>query len=603
MPIKVRCGDCNTVLNLPDKAAGKVAKCRECGGRVRVPAKKTRPGAAARKRSESPDDLLHGLDLRGIEDTKRRVCPGCATPVHQDDVECPRCGVTIATGTLSQRQRIKHERKGPPPEEFYGAVWSNSWKFLKKHWGYGVTTAVVWSITLAMSLTCLFAWNWYIEGRTAELVEQSRQSGIIVEGRWLFIDPGDGVIKYDGTSFRTKATLPAPRIDAIQDPPSYFWMGMAIVFQLGFGGWAWTLATKIVELTMAGEKKIKRFNVDFFGNLTMGFRFYFWPVIVMAPVAWIGPALIAAGQPIPGGIVAAATFVIPILFLLPAAVVHMSQNYQYRAWLLTWMTRDFFATIAPTLYLAAMLFFLVLLIPTGAAAAVGATWSQLMPWLETQKESIISQTIGWGPGTLRFMIIELPLVFSGAFLALFLTLLVASFTSVFMMRAIGLFGVYFRPDLSIVNEFPDLEPAGFGPRYLAFLIDLIIIGLFFGASAFAASLLRPVFFMYGIPDNYKFIAAQVITTIGGLVLTGLYFSRGESGAARATLGKWSIGLIVLQNDDKPVSRKLGFKRAAMAFLGAIPLFGGFLMCVFRPDKKAMHDLSTKTKVVWRGEER
>jgi hypothetical protein len=87
--------------------------------------------------------------------------------------------VTIATGTLSDKQRRRIERKGPPPEEFYGEVWRNGWKFLKKNWKFGVQTALVWSVCLTMASTSRFAqprWK-----KWSKQVEQTSQSKIT---RW-----------------------------------------------------------------------------------------------------------------------------------------------------------------------------------------------------------------------------------------------------------------------------------------------------------------------------------------------------------------------------------------------------------------------------------
>lgn len=171
MPIKVRCKACEAVATVSDQAAGKVVKCKQCGERIRVPMPKgDRPRAKARPEQEEENifgDPLASLDLRNMEDTKRRICPGCAQPVDMDAKECPKCGVEVSTGALSERQRIRHERKGPPPEEFYGIIWSNGWKFLKKHWGYGVRTAMIWSLTLSMSLTSMFALTYYRISRAA----------------------------------------------------------------------------------------------------------------------------------------------------------------------------------------------------------------------------------------------------------------------------------------------------------------------------------------------------------------------------------------------------------------------------------------------------
>jgi uncharacterized RDD family membrane protein YckC len=182
----------------------------------------------------------------------------------------------------------------------------------------------------------------------------------------------------------------------------------------------------------------------------------------------------------------------------------------------------------------------------------------------------------------------------------FIICLLMSFPAVFMMRVIGLYGVYFRADLAIVNEFPDFEPAGFGPRYLAYLIDNIVMSMLAGVGFFIGWLFSLLFNFYGwgIADK----AGLGIAAVATFAIWAFYFASGEAGAARATLGKWSMGIIVLKDDNKPQTRKEAFKRAASAFVTVLTFYIGFLMCFFRPDKKAMHDLMTKTKVVWQGEQ-
>ena len=612
MPIKVRCEGCETVLNVSDQAAGKAVKCKQCGGRVRVPMPKGAKASAkpkAEELPEDPDDLFGGAGLRSTEDTKRKVCPGCAAPVHQDDIECPKCGVTIATGGLSDKQRRRKERKGPPPEEFYASVWGNSWKFLKRHWSYAVRTAVIWSITLSMSLTCLYSLDFYTSHRIASLREMAAGNAAIrIEGNYLYIDvpkEGGSQVQYDGTYYTTagvKVTLYAPHIQAWQEPPSLFWIAMTIVFQLGFGGWAWSLATIIAGLTMEGGATIKRFQNDFFGNLTMGFRFYFWPIVLTLPVLVVA-AGIAPFSPIAAAIVAGSAMLFPLL-VLPAAVVHMAQKYSYRAWLPTWMAHDFGKTIAPSLYIFAMNFFLVLLVPVGIAVALAVMWRQASGWALGQEAAILAwlkaNVNDFGEGNIEYLFYRLPLVFTSLFLFFVVLCSLISFPTIFMMRVIGLYGVYFRTDLAIVNEFPDLEPAGFGPRYLAFVIDSIIMLLLGGIGFAAGTLFGLLFQFYGW--SFADMAAYGIAAVASLLLWGNYFALGESGAARATLGKWSLGMIVLREDGKPQTRKQAFGRAASALLSALTLCIGFLMCFSRADKKAMHDLMSKSKVVWQGEQ-
>lgn len=616
MPIKVRCKACETVLNVSDQAAGKIVKCKQCGERVRVPMPKgDRPAGRARSSQEedaesTTRDALESLDLRSMEDTKRKVCPGCAKPVDLDTIVCPKCGVTIATGALSERQRIKHERKGPPPEEFYGVIWSNGWKFLKKHWGYGVRTAMIWSLTLSMSMTCLYSLAYYVRVRTAELQESAAAdtTNIKIVGNVLTVtvpkEKGSNAV-YDGTYYTTAGSvikLRAPHLQPWFEPPSAFWIFLTVVFQLGFGGWAWTLAVTITKLTMAGEKRIKRFPVDFFGNLTMGFRFYVWPAVLLMPFLWIS-GVIGIFNPIASGIVTSTLMLIPLL-VLPAAVIHMTQNYHYRSWLLWWMAKDFFKTIGPSMYIFMLNVFMVFLVPLGVAITMIVAGRQIINWLMVQEAAFLEWTkaniANMGEGNFQFLFYQMPLVFTFCFLVFFIICGLMSFPAVFMMRVVGLYGVYFKPDLSLVNEFPDLETAGFGPRFLAYLIDLIIVNLLAMVGAFIGTLFGLLFDFYGWgAAAFLQLGVQIIASLG---LTGFYFASMESGASRATLGKASIGLMALRDDNQPMTRQQAFGRAASAFVTALTFYLGFLMCFFRADKKAMHDLMSHSKVVWRGEE-
>ena len=105
-----------------------------------------------------------------------------------------------------------------------------------------------------------------------------------------------------------------------------------------------------------------------------------------------------------------------------------------------------------------------------------------------------------------------------------------------------------------------------------------------------------------IPARFTIPAARPRLSIASLLIIGFYFATGESGAARATLGKAAIGLMALREDNKPMSRQQAFGRAASAFVTYLTLYIGFLLCLFRADRKALHDLMSKSKVVWRGEE-
>ena len=170
------------------------------------------------------------------------------------------------------------------------------------------------------------------------------------------------------------------------------------------------------------------------------------------------------------------------------------------------------------------------------------------------------------------------------------------------MRLFGLYTLYYRPDLSLCVEQPPLSNAGFGPRFLAIQVDGVICGLVIGVviwgSSMASGLVMQLYSSELIAQ-YAFYGGIVI---GNIIALGIYFSSWESGSGRATLGKWAFGLLVLQEDNSPMPSKMAWQRFGMALLSIVSLSGTFTMCAFQPQMRAFHDLATKTKVVWRGDE-
>lgn len=632
MPIKVRCQDCETVLKLSDKAAGRAVKCKSCGAKVQVPGERTdgeqpakskregAPGRKARKRRPAPaapgndDDLFGQIDLRRAE-SSTRICPSCTTEIRDDEeVMCPECGVDLDTGKLSVQESKRRTRGGPPPEEFYGAIWGNGWTFVKNHKSFVIRTGFTWGIGLAMVVVAAFTLFWFVPAREAELIA-SAEGPVTITEDGVFIEPTKtDDAKYDGTTYnhdsssitavKGKLVLPTPYMGAILSPPAYFWAFIFCVFFLGMSGWAWTLSAKIVEVTLAKQKKIKRFQGDIFGDMTRGFATVFWPFMVMYPVIWIPGAMFAAGMSIQAcGIGLAIIFLAPYTFLLPLAVVHMAQPFTYRAWLTSWMGKDFLSTIGPSLYVSLLFFCLVMLPPL--AILIGGTvyWPQVADFYVN---SIEIPVIGYKPddaaNSWTFALYRMPFlflftVFVGTF---FLSLL--AIPAVFMMRVFGLFGLYFRPDMSLCVEEVEFTDVSYGPRFLAIHVDAIVVTIILSAMVFAAGFVSALFgFLYDSAQIAQYIYFGTIG-LGTIGLMAIYFGTGESGAGRCTLGKWSLGLIVLQEDGSPMPFELAVKRFFASLLSIISLSGTFAMCLFNPQHRALHDTATKTKVVWRSEE-
>src|SRR5579864_2272543 len=128
MPVKVRCSQCERVLNAPDRARGKAIKCPECGTAVRVPAAKQQPKKVAAP-PPSSSMLIANLDLDRLEDTETRICPKCGADVSFEDVECPQCHVNLETGALSEQRQAELGRKGPNPKLYYKEFLRDGWEF------------------------------------------------------------------------------------------------------------------------------------------------------------------------------------------------------------------------------------------------------------------------------------------------------------------------------------------------------------------------------------------------------------------------------------------------------------------------------------------
>lgn len=616
MPIKVRCKQCSTVLTVSDKARGRAVKCRECGGRVQVGSGKKKP--RQRVKEADPDDLFGGLNLSSAEDSKQRICPSCAKPAGDEEEICSKCGVNLQSGQLGERERIRRQRKGPPPDEFYKAAISDGLAFVKKNKGWCLTTAIVWALTTTMAVCSAFTLTWYIAGRATELRE-SGSGKIEITDDYVLIDlresPDNDEAMYDGKRYTKSSVgedhtlrLPGPYAGALQSPPSVFWGIILFVSVLGFGGWAWTLAVEVAKATLNRQNELKRFHTDLFSSMAMGFRSIFWPAVLLWPFLFI-PVVIQqfAGSELGSAIAWTCIFLIPTIFFLPGAIVHLTQKYTYRAWLLNWMLKDWIKTVVPSLFVSLLFVVLVLSWPLIGGGLMVAFYDSVTSYYTSNVETpILESAVGYSAADastfFAFTFLRLPLVAMLGFVASMVVWGIISFPALFMMRVFGTYGYYFRPDLSLINEQNEMEPAGFGPRFLAGLIDCIMMAVMAGVSFTIAIVVTKLFGgLYGIPSYQKFIAQM---TLGGLMtaaLWALYFSSWESGQNRGTLGKVALGLMVVTEKGKPVTSKQAMQRAAAGIVTCLTLFVGFAMCAFNDERRALHDILSKTKVVWRGE--
>jgi uncharacterized RDD family membrane protein YckC len=147
---------------------------------------------------------------------------------------------------------------------------------------------------------------------------------------------------------------------------------------------------------------------------------------------------------------------------------------------------------------------------------------------------------------------------------------------------------------------PRVEYAGFWLRFLALLIDNVVLGLGL------VLILIPLIFLTGLhellgqfhPDEelndagiFVLMGFVFLLATASLVLTWLYHALMESSEWQATLGKKALGLVVTDMAGQRVS----FARSTGRHFGKIitnmvPLFIGYIMAGFTAKKQALHDM-------------
>ena len=148
-----------------------------------------------------------------------------------------------------------------------------------------------------------------------------------------------------------------------------------------------------------------------------------------------------------------------------------------------------------------------------------------------------------------------------------------------------------------------MRPAGFWIRLFATIIDSAIFTIiltpllsliYFGSFDGYIDYYYTDYFSDDIDstENIAFDTAELL--IRALVVIALWVL--WSGK---TPGKALLGIQIIKLDDSP----MGWKEAIIRYIGyilnVITLFIGFLMIAARRDKRGLHDLIAKTKVVHR----
>jgi uncharacterized RDD family membrane protein YckC len=614
MSVKIRCRGCEKVLNAPDKARGQVIRCPNCQTKLKVPGgdaaaqntapaatagakpAKARPAASPRKAAApqrkkvkaaaskppgSDSDFFAALDLAEVEDREQRICPFCAAdmPDEESDV-CPECGMNTATRQMDAKVAKKRARKGPPPSQFYQGAWGESLRFVKENKSLALRTGGYWTMFGVLLCACYFMAAHYCE----------------------------------------------------KGPPITFWSALTLVCALGIPGWYWFLSEKIVHGTMIKQEKYDRIHFDFFQSVTLGSRAIFWPAIVMLPALPVLAYVLTRGalsldviaseeallpqvnvrvdNPMQLGIILGVFLLFPLLSF-PLAMVHQTAKYTYKSWIGWEMAKVFARNVGPSLYWGVMAL-VTFIIPFGAIiGGLEAAGGGANPFLNPHFTGGMEKVVGWVFGLAgeqasgwMFTTVVVLVTFAMAFAVAAPLFLAMGFPLVFLMRANGLLGLTFQRDLMLVQKMAEYVPATFWVRTLAFLVDApltTLTGFLVTANKKAMMVSN---FLNAVLGAGLFLWDMPLYILGPLwlyVQMYIYFAVSEQTTQRTTIGKDGFGLVVVKENNGQMDLKDSSIRYVCGLANLATLGVGFVMCAFHPEKKALNDIASKTKVVWRGD--
>jgi uncharacterized RDD family membrane protein YckC len=124
---------------------------------------------------------------------------------------------------------------------------------------------------------------------------------------------------------------------------------------------------------------------------------------------------------------------------------------------------------------------------------------------------------------------------------------------------------------------------GFWIRFLAYVVDALIVGAGCVVIAVAAGLAGEVFALL----------ATLVLLFGPI----LYFVALHASARQATYGKALVGLRVADSGGNRISFLRSLGRELAKIISAFPLMIGFLLAAFTQRKQALHDMVASTVVV------
>lgn len=141
--------------------------------------------------------------------------------------------------------------------------------------------------------------------------------------------------------------------------------------------------------------------------------------------------------------------------------------------------------------------------------------------------------------------------------------------------------------------------SGFWKRFLAYLIDSLILAVVYIPIAFVSGVIQVILSLNLGEESVLGVAVvtSIIATIIYVAISIAYMILMPASKLQGTVGKSFVGIKIVDEDGGRIS--LG--RSVLRYLGMIvsglALYIGYIMIAFHPQKRALHDIIAKTYVV------
>ncbi len=144
MPITVVCQSCKKSLKAPDSAAGKKAKCPQCGTVVVVPSPALAPWEV-------------DLPPRSVDDMTQ-VCPYCGETIPEIATECEHCGESLKPAAPPPEPAPKLNRRAsaaPQKSRVVAGLLSFLIPGLGQVYKGQIVRGIVWFVAVSIGYVCL----------------------------------------------------------------------------------------------------------------------------------------------------------------------------------------------------------------------------------------------------------------------------------------------------------------------------------------------------------------------------------------------------------------------------------------------------------------